>query len=241
MARDPYRHPERWFSSWPVFVLGGVFLLLCGQWPKPLPPAGTGPVPAPFDVEYVVLAPGSSLSRLRSDVFAHRSGFGSPGSFAALDIDDLSAFLPAVPLPGAVAEIESAGAAALWDSAASVPPQAPPDAGVLASLPLSPAPPAPAPGPQDVPRGPKPGDFWSAASPRLQSAGFHFESPGPMATSGVASVRFYVETDDSGRVAHVLLDSAEPPSPPVRAILAAVERGAASTNASGFLDAGWIP
>ncbi len=224
MARANYHREERWFTYWPVLL---VLSLAVGLWL--LWPAGIGasrsaarlPEPA---AEYVRLAPGTDSLAVRPDEFAHRSGFG-----IGRLVDDLRgvgpASVPPLPpppfLPMTVARTPRALVGA---GAFDIPLLDGPDhADELSSS-----------------RRPPKAAFWSRLSPSLERSGFRFEPPIVASTAAVARALFLVEVGPDGRVRHVLADVA-PHSVAVRALRESLERGSASTNASGYVDAGWTP
>jgi hypothetical protein len=241
VARSPYRHTERWFSSWPILALAGVTLFLWHLWPSHDVPVGPALPPTPFTAEYVLLAPGTSVARLRPGTVAYRSDFGSMRPHATLDTDDLSFLLPSIPAARSHGALEARAASNAWDFSFSNVSRNPFNPGIDLPPPL-PRAPLPAGEDESDSAGPlAPGSFWCRLSTGLENARFSFVPPDVPSTSTVGLVRIFVHTDDRGHVAHALLDTPSITHPAVRALLSAVERGTATRPATGFLEAGWLP
>ena len=227
------RHSSRarWWQWWPPLAILAIVAILWRQFPVPVAPRAIPRPPEP-SVEYVVLAPG--FQAMRPDEFAHRSGFGSSGATEdfATDFGMLvprladPVFLrrPPDPEPG---DPIGGGAAASIPAVAS---QAAPGS-IL-------------PPPEQVWH-PTPAHYtrlWFNVSPSLAAADFTLTPPTMLSfTQSIARVRFFVEIAEDGSVAHVLLD-AKPASSDadgfIDAMLSTLGHARASTNASGFVDAG---
>ena len=225
MTGDRHSRRSRWWQWWPALAIVALSTVLWNQFPAPVEPRAFKRADEP-SVEYVTLAPGMSFLTMRPDEFAHRSGFGSTGDIGSL-APDFESLIPGLATPAFLPRSTNNAEAVAIDAA-------PRAHGAFAGFP---------PPPEQVWQPPPPSKsskLWFNVSPSLAAADFIVPPP-PIIFHTDAHARFFVETAEDGSVAHVLLDS-KPASPDadgfIDAMLDTLSRARASTNASGFVDAG---
>lgn len=209
-------------------TLAAMVVLIWRGFPSPAAPRVVPRSPTP-SAEYLAIPPKATFSVMRTEEFSRRSGFGPGGNLDKIP-NDIFAPAPGIPPVDRMAHAKPRPESIPLRLAEGYSAEA--TSPVIPRLPPSPV----AAGDAGRPR--------AYMSKSLESAGFSFSLDGLAPAIAIPRTRFYIETDAGGRVAHVLVDKPSP-SPAIareaREIRAALEKGRAATNASGYVEISFAP